>query len=108
MNTGLTSTSRSKIGINLDATKTMRTEPKPTVHTITTEFEDNNNQMIPLEIEYHRIGAWGHHEICEVNIKIDEYLCDKSDLEWEARRLIREDVKKRFAYYAEFDDISFA
>jgi len=86
---------------------TMRTEPKPTVHTITTEFEDNNNEMIPLEIEYHRIGAWGHHEICEVNIKVGEYLCDRTDLEWEARRLIREDVKKRFAYYAEFDDISF-
>lgn len=83
------------------------TSPKPTVHTITTEFEDNNDQMIPLEIEYHRIGAWGHHEICEVNIKVDEYLCDRSDLEWEARLLIREDVKKRFAYYAEFDDISF-
>lgn len=77
-------------------------------HEFETEFIDNADRDLMMHVAYSFIGAWGHFTVCDVLVKMPkEALFAKSDVEWEAWRTIREDIKKEYAYYAKWDDVSF-
>lgn len=75
-------------------------EPKPTRHEFETEFIDNADQSHTMQIEYSMYGAWGVNNVCDIKVKAPaSMIYAKSDVDWEVRRTIEEDVKRISSLY---------